>query len=101
MNSQEKEQVKSLWKRCFHDSEAFVDFYFTERYNDAVSRTLYHEGKVVAALQAIPYPMTFYGDTIATAIYREPVPIRTTAAVAIWHNCWIKLIGKCLMKVSC
>ena len=43
MNSQEKEQVKSLWKRCFHDSEAFVDFYFTERYNDAVSRTLYHE----------------------------------------------------------
>lgn len=67
MNSQEKEQVKSLWKRCFHDSEAFVDFYFAERYNDAVSRTLYHEGKVVAALQAIPYPMTFYGDTIATA----------------------------------
>lgn len=67
MNCQEKEQVKSLWKRCFHDSEAFVDFYFAERYNDAVSRTLYSEGKVVSALQAIPYPMTFYGDTIATA----------------------------------
>lgn len=67
MNCQEKEQVKNLWKRCFHDSEEFVDFYFTERYNDAVSRTLYHEDKVVAALQAIPYPMTFYGDIIATA----------------------------------
>ena len=32
-----KEQVKSLWKLCFDDSEAFIELYFRLRYNNEVN----------------------------------------------------------------
>lgn len=62
-----KEQVKGLWKRCFDDSEEFIEMYFNLRYTDERNIALRNEGQVVSALQMIPYPMTFCGDTVPTS----------------------------------
>ncbi len=61
-----KEEVKKLWKLCFNDSEAFTELYFRLRYNDAVNIALQEDGEVIAALQMLPYPMTFLGEEIRT-----------------------------------
>lgn len=63
----EKDEVKTLWKRCFHDSDEFTDLYFNMRYKDEINRSVRKEGKIVSALQLIPYPMTFCGEVIPTA----------------------------------
>lgn len=62
-----KEEVKALWKLCFDDSDEFIDLYFKMRYKDELNMAIREEGKVIAALQMLPYPMTFCGDTIATS----------------------------------
>lgn len=62
-----KEQVRRLWKECFGDSEEFMDLYFGRRYTDEINTCLEEDGKVVSALQRIPYPMTCYGEVIPMA----------------------------------
>lgn len=59
-----KEEVKALWKRCFDDSDAFTDLYFDRRYKEEINRVVRRNGKIISALQAIPYPMTFCGEVI-------------------------------------
>lgn len=62
-----KEQVKQLWKKCFDDTKEFIEMYFRLRYTDDVNMVLRTEGRVISALQLIPYPMTFMGEVIPTA----------------------------------
>ena len=62
-----KEQTKALWKRCFNDSDDFTDLYFRLRYSEEVNQTLKEGGEVIAALQMLPYPMTFCGRTVPTS----------------------------------
>lgn len=56
-----KEQVKTLWKQCFHDSDEFIDFYFQQRYTDEINSYAEADGHVIAALQRIPYFLTYEG----------------------------------------
>ena len=62
-----KEQVRQLWETCFNDDEAFVDLYFRLRYTDQINKAIIEDGKVISALQMIPYPMTFCGRTVAAS----------------------------------
>ena len=62
-----REKVKNLWKLCFNDSEEFIDMYFRLRYNNNVNITIESGDNVIAALQMLPYPMTFGGTEIHTA----------------------------------
>lgn len=62
-----KEQVKSLWQLCFDDSEEFVEMYFRLRYNNEVNVAIESGNEVIAALQMIPYPMTFCGAEVQTS----------------------------------
>lgn len=63
-----KAQVRDLWRLCFPaDSEEFVDLYFRMRYTEQINSAVLEDGKVIAALQRIPYPMTFAGDVVPTA----------------------------------
>lgn len=62
-----KDEVKALWKRCFADGDEFIDLYFSRRYSDAINMAVREGGKIVSALQMIPYPMTFCGDVISVA----------------------------------
>lgn len=59
-----KEQTRQLWRTCFNDSEDFQDIYFEEKYADAHNLTLQPNGTVVAAMQLLPYRMTFYGNVL-------------------------------------
>lgn len=59
-----KEEVKALWKRCFNDSDEFVDLYFEKRYKDEINLAVRQEGRIVSALQTLSYPMTFCGEII-------------------------------------
>lgn len=56
-----KQQTRDLWRTCFNDSEAFLDIYFADKYTDDRNLTVRNDGRVVAAMQLLPYRMTFYG----------------------------------------
>ncbi|MDR0892818.1 MAG: GNAT family N-acetyltransferase [Mediterranea sp.] len=62
-----KEKVKALWKLCFDDTDAFVDMYFDLRYRNNINICIESGDEVLAALQAVPYPMTYCGKEIPTA----------------------------------
>lgn len=62
-----KEEVRALWKYCFNDSDEFMDLYFGMRYKEEINRTLVKDGRVISALQAIPYLMTCYGHVVNMA----------------------------------
>lgn len=62
-----KDEVKALWKLCFNDSDEFTDLYFKMRYKDEINMAVRKDGKIISALQMIPYPMTFCGTTISTS----------------------------------
>ncbi|MCD8079827.1 MAG: GNAT family N-acetyltransferase [Bacteroides sp.] len=62
-----KEQVKNLWKICFTDSDEFTDMYFSLRYREEINLAIRKNGKIVSALQMIPYPMTFCGQIVDTS----------------------------------
>lgn len=63
-----KQQTRSLWQICFQDSEDFLDIYFSDKYTDDRNLTVRRDGRVVAAVQLLPYRMTFYG-TVGHAGY--------------------------------
>ena len=63
-----REEVKELWKLCFpEDSNEFVELYFLSRYKDDITSVIKIDGKIVSALQRIPYPMTYKGYIIQTS----------------------------------
>lgn len=51
-----------MWRTCFNDSEEFMDIYFEDKYTDESNLTIRNNGKVVSAMQLLPYRMTFYGS---------------------------------------
>ena len=61
-----KKETRALWEQCFTDSEAFNDLYFSLRYTEERNRVILHEGKPIAALQLLPYPLKFGQTTLAT-----------------------------------
>lgn len=60
-----KQQIVNLWRTCFGDSEAFISLYFDRVYKDANTMTIEKDGKIVSALQIIPYTMTYLGTEIS------------------------------------
>lgn len=62
-----REKVKNLWKLCFNDSEEFTEMYFRLRYRDDINLAIRSGEEVIAALQMLPYPMTFGGEVLPTA----------------------------------
>lgn len=64
-----KEKVKALWQLCFDDNEEFVEMYFRLRYKNEINIAIESGDEIVSALQMIPYPMTFCGDTVQTILH--------------------------------
>lgn len=61
-----RDHVKTLWQLCFNDDPAFIDLYFKYRFKDDINRCIEQNKRIVSALQAIPYPMTWCGGTVLT-----------------------------------
>lgn len=62
-----KQQFLELWKACFEDTEEFIRFYFDQKYQDENTLVYEDNGEAVAALQMIPYPMTWANTVINTS----------------------------------
>lgn len=62
-----KEQVRELWERCFHDSGRFLELYFGRVYREENTLVGKEGGKVVSALQMLPYRMTYGSREIPVA----------------------------------
>ncbi len=51
---EDMEQIKALWKICFHDSDGFMDWFFQHRYYPSLSSCLTVDDNVISALQSTP-----------------------------------------------
>ncbi len=63
----QQEATQALWELCFKDSKEFTRLYFNLRYKDEINSSIYEGRKMVAALQMIPYPMTYCDRIIPTS----------------------------------
>ena len=63
-----KQQLIDLWKESFGDSDEFIELFFSRVYREENTLTIQQNNRVIAALQIVPYQMTFCG-TIITAGY--------------------------------
>ena len=61
-------ETRHLWERSFSDPRAFIDLYFREKYRTERNEVIQRDGRVVSALQKLPYPMT-YGGAMLPASY--------------------------------
>lgn len=50
----DRERIRELWKLCFGDSEAFMDWFFSERYFPEFSSVLEEDGVIMSALHSYP-----------------------------------------------
>ena len=64
-----KQQIVNLWRTCFGDSEAFISLYFDRVYKDENAMTIEKDGKIVSALQIVPYTMTYLGTEISLYLW--------------------------------
>lgn len=59
-----KGQVIDLWRTCFGDPEPFIQLFFEQVYRDEYTLTLERDGRVISALQILPYTLCYYGEMI-------------------------------------
>ena len=59
-----KQQIIDLWKLSFGDTDEFIQLYFDRVYKEENTFVIKKGGKVVSALQILPYEMTYCGTTI-------------------------------------
>lgn len=63
-----QQEMMALWQNCFGDDADFVSFYFQEKFreeNAVVARNAL--GRLTAALQMIPYALSFSGAQVPVA----------------------------------
>ena len=62
-----KPQLIDLWRTSFDDSEEFIKLFFDRVYKKENALFIKKDGKIVSALQMLPYPMSFCGKQVATS----------------------------------
>ena len=62
------EQLKSLWKSLFGDTEAFISLFFHEVVREENIRVLEEKGRILSALYMLPYPFRIWNQEV-TASY--------------------------------
>jgi len=60
--------IRKLWKVCFGDSEAFMDWYFSYRYYPAYSAVTERDGQIISAMQSCPLHVNVRGRLIAASM---------------------------------
>lgn len=54
-----KEGTLDLWRICFADSDEFIRLYFERKYKDENTIAEEENGRIISALQMLPYTMTW------------------------------------------
>lgn len=64
----DREAFYRLWKICFGDSDAFCDWFFTNRFIPDDSVALEKDGEIVSCMQAFPYTLWIRGKAVQGAM---------------------------------
>jgi GNAT superfamily N-acetyltransferase len=65
----DKDRRKQIWKLCFGDDDAYIEFYFANRYKEDETLLLIADGEIVSMLTIIPVEVvTEDGETIPSAM---------------------------------
>ena len=67
-SEKEKTQVKNLWKYCFDDTEEYMDYYFTKRYEFENNYIIKDADEVISSLMANKYSLKI-NDEIKNVSY--------------------------------
>ena len=59
-----KQQIIDLWKLSFGDTDDFIQLYFDQVYKEENTLVIKKDGRIVSALQILPYELTYCGTTI-------------------------------------
>lgn len=62
-----KQETMEIWKTVFNDSDEFMRLYFSRVYRSEYNVCCQLDGRVVAALQTLPYAMLYHGREVRTA----------------------------------
>ena len=62
-----RQETMELWRDTFGDPEEFIQLYFSRVYRSEYNVCCQLDGRVVAALQTLPYPMLYRGREVNTA----------------------------------
>jgi len=62
-----KNRVMDLWRNCFSDTEAFVQFFFSRKYKRRNTLVGFDNGEIVTAMQLMPYKMTYGNNHLESA----------------------------------
>lgn len=62
-----RQETMELWRSTFGDPEEFIQLYFSRVYRSEYNVCCQLDGRVVAALQTLPYPMLYRGREVNTA----------------------------------
>ncbi len=61
------EQLKSLWKSLFGDTEAFISLFFHEVVREENIRVLEEKGRILSALYMLPYPFRIWKQEVTVS----------------------------------
>lgn len=70
-----KEETRNLWRDTFHDPEPFINLYFERVYRGEYNVCCQMDGRVVGALQTLPYTLKFHDERVRAA-YVSGVSVR-------------------------
>lgn len=70
-----KEETVSLWRDTFHDTEAFIQLYFSRVFKPEYNVICQVNRQTAAALQTLPYTLKYYDKEVYTA-YISGVSVR-------------------------
>ncbi|MDO4159749.1 MAG: GNAT family N-acetyltransferase [Prevotellaceae bacterium] len=62
-----KTETREIWKTVFNDSEEFMNLYFSRVYRNEYNVCCQLDGRVVAALQTLPYTLLYHGKEVKTS----------------------------------
>ena len=99
-----KKETKQLWKTVFNDSEEFMDMYFERVFKSEYNTTCQIEGRVVAALQTLPYTLLYHGHEVKTAyisgVSVEPAHRKQDVGNSLMHQMHFDIFHKGVVFAS-
>lgn len=63
-NNKHTDELRSMWKICFGDTDEYIDFVFDNKYKPENTLVYFEGDTAVASLQMLPYTIRFYGQVI-------------------------------------
>lgn len=64
----DKERIREIWRICFGDSEAFIDWFFENRFFPEFTSCLTENGVIMSVMQSYPLHLKLRGELIPASM---------------------------------